>query len=188
MEPAGETSSQPPPGAEHRRPAEVVRLLTASQSSLYAYVCSLLGTSAGAADVLQEANVVLWEKAAEYDPSRPFLPWAYKIAYFQVLAHRKRLSRDKLVFDDEMLGQVAESLARRDEDAGRQLEALDGCVAKLSPRHRELVDARYHQGQAVESIARRLRKAPNAVAAELYRVRKALMDCVRLRLAAEDGP
>ena len=78
-----------------RAMTHVVREITACQSALYAYVCSLLGTSAGAADVLHEANVVLWEKAAEYDPSRPFLPWAYRIAYFQVLAHRKRRSRDK---------------------------------------------------------------------------------------------
>src|SRR4051812_46768559 len=100
-----------------QRLSHVVREIAGCQSALYAYVCSLLGTSAGAADVVQEANVVLWETAREYDPARPFLPWAYRIAYFQVLAHRKRRSRDKLLFDDELLGTVTDALRRRDESA-----------------------------------------------------------------------
>src|SRR5688572_4735903 len=104
------------------RLADLVREITACQSSLYAYVCSLLGTSAGAADVLQETNVVLWEKLGEYDPARPFIAWAYGVAYFQVLAHRKRLSRERLVFDDELLAVVSDVLSRRSDDVDRQLE------------------------------------------------------------------
>jgi RNA polymerase sigma-70 factor (ECF subfamily) len=143
--------------------ALVVRELTASQSALYAYVCALLGTSARAADVPQEANVILWEKAAEYDVNRPFLPWAYRIAYFQVLAHRKRLSRKKLIFNDEMLAPVKDAFQKRDTSADRELEALDGCLGKLSPRNRAVVDARYRDGEQVESTARRVGRAPNAV-------------------------
>ena len=167
--------------------ADVVRHLAACQSGLYAYVCSLLGTSRGAADVLQEANVVLWEKAAEYDPARPFLPWAFRVAHYQVLAYRKRQSRDKLVFDDDLLAAVTDALRRRDESADRELQALDGCVGKLPARQRDVVEARYRTGEAVDAMARRLGKAPNAMAAELYRLRKQLMDCVRRTLAATEA-
>jgi RNA polymerase sigma-70 factor (ECF subfamily) len=177
----GMRSTDPPP--DSRRLADVVRHITACQSALYAYVCGLLGTSAGAADVLQEANVVLWEKAAEYDPARPFLPWAYRVAYFQVLAHRKRRGRDKLLFDDEMLATVSEAMTRRDDSADRELEALDGCIGKLPPRNRAVVEARYRDAEAVEAIARREGRAANAVAAELYRARKLLADCVRRAVA-----
>ena len=78
------------------------------------------------------------------------------------------------------------ALRRRDEQADRELEALDACVGKLPPRQRDVLDARYRDGEPVESIARRAGKAPNAVAAELYRVRKLLMDCVRRALASGD--
>ncbi|MEZ0264438.1 MAG: sigma-70 family RNA polymerase sigma factor [Phycisphaerae bacterium] len=164
----------------------VVRHIAGSQSALYAYVCSLLGTSRGAADVLQEANVVLWEKAGEYDPARPFLPWAYRVAHFQVLAHRKRQARDRLVFDDELLAAVDAAIRRRDERADRELEALDGCVGKLTAGQRAVLDARYRDGESVEVIAGRSNKAPNALSAELYRLRKALMDCVRRALGREE--
>lgn len=167
--------------------AGIIAQITGCQSALYAYVCSLLGTSAGAADVLQEANLVLWQKAGEYDRARPFLPWAYKIAWFQVLAHRKRLSRDRLVFDDALLATVDETFRRQGEDesdAKRQLQALDGCIVKLPPKHREIVESRYQRGEAVNDIAARLGQAPNSVAAQLYRIRKALTDCILARLAA----
>lgn len=181
-------SNEPPSerrglAGEHERLGEVVRCITASQSVLYAYVCSLLGTSSGAADVLQEANLVLWEKALEYDPNRPFMPWAYKIAYFQVLAYRKRRSRDRLHFDDELLGRIGAAFEKRNEALDDQLAALGGCIEKLAPRRRAVVDARYREGKSVEAIAAQAGRAPNAVSAELYRVRKTLMECVRAAIA-----
>jgi RNA polymerase sigma-70 factor (ECF subfamily) len=163
--------------------ALVVREITSCQSALYAYVCALLGGSGGAADVLQEANLVLWEKASEYDSSRPFLPWAYQIAHFQVLAYRKKCAREKLLFDDEMLNAVSDSIRRRDVRMDQELQALDHCLAKLPENNRRVVDARYVNAEPVESIAKRLRRAPNAVAAELYRARKLLADCIRRAMA-----
>lgn len=166
------------------RAAELVSHITACQSALYGYVCALLGSSAGAADVLQETNLALWEKAHEYDFDRPFLPWAYRFAYLQVLAHRKRRSREKMVFDDELLGRVAEAFERRCCEPDRRLELLDGCVGKLAPHHKELVDRKYRRGESVNAIAGELNTEPNTIAAKLYRIRKLLMDCIESRLAA----
>jgi RNA polymerase sigma-70 factor (ECF subfamily) len=171
------------------RTGEFVRLLTAAQSRLYAYICALVGAAAGARDVLQETNLVLWEKVQEYDPGRPFLPWAYRIAYLQVLAYRKRYARSRLVFDEALLNAVAGEFVRRDERdqpaQDRRLEALDECLDRLPGPGRQLIEERYRQGTPVERIARRLGKAPNVVSASLYRLRKALYDCIEARLAAE---
>ena len=173
------------------RTGEFVRLLTGTQSRLYAYICTLMGAAAPARDVLQETNLVLWDKAQEYDPARPFLPWAYRIAYLQVLAYRKRCARSRLVFDEELVSAVATEFARVDarqqEDPmqDRRLEALDHCLGKLAAGGRSLIEERYRRGAPVEQIARRLRKAPNVVSASLYRIRKALHACIEARLAAE---
>jgi RNA polymerase sigma-70 factor (ECF subfamily) len=162
-----------------------VQLLTGNQSRLYAYICSLLGGAGGARDVLQETNLVLWDKAHEYDPARPFLPWAYRISYLQVLAYRKRCVRSRLVFDEHLVSTVAQEFLRRDDEHDRQLEALGQCLETLTGPRRELVDRRYRHGETVEQIAGRLRKAPNVVSASLYRIRKALLDCIEARLATE---
>ncbi len=67
-------------------PQEFLLLLTSHQSTLYASITALLGGVEGAQDVLQETNLVLLEKAGEFDLSRPFLPWALTVARFQMLA------------------------------------------------------------------------------------------------------
>src|SRR4051794_17908104 len=85
-------------------------LLTNHQSSLYAAIVSLLGGIEGAQDVLQETNAALLEKAAEYDPTRPFVPWAMGFARMQTLAWRKRQSRDRLVLDDDLFDAVSDRL------------------------------------------------------------------------------
>jgi RNA polymerase sigma-70 factor (ECF subfamily) len=164
---------------------EFVQLLTGSQSRLYAYICTLIGGTGGARDVLQETNLVLWDKSREYDPARPFLPWAYRIAHFQVLAYRKRCARSRLIFDERLISEVAQEFLRRDTEHDRQLDALGRCLETLTGPRRELVDRRYRRGETVEQIAGRLCKAPNVVSASLYRIRKALLECIEARLAAE---
>jgi RNA polymerase sigma-70 factor (ECF subfamily) len=173
-----------PRGAARGRTGEFVQLLTGVQSRLYAYICTLVGEASGARDVLQETNLALWDKAGEYDPDRPFLPWAYRVAYLQVLAHRKRCARSRLVFDEQLVSELAERAEGRDADLDLRLEALGRCLDKLPGHRRELIDRRYLHGESVDQIAGRSRKAPNVVAASLYRIRKTLLDCIESRLAA----
>lgn len=87
--------------------ARYVQLMTDSQSRLYAFIYSLLSDAELARDVLQETNAVLWAKAAEFEADRDFGPWALAIARYQVLAARQRMSRDRLVFDPDVLDRIA---------------------------------------------------------------------------------
>ena len=56
-----ETHAPTPPSAEF------LTRVTGAQRSLYAFILTLVRQSADAEDVLQETNVVLWQKAAEQD-------------------------------------------------------------------------------------------------------------------------
>lgn len=164
---------------------EFLLLLTSHQSTLYASISAMLGGSEGAHDVLQETNIVMLEKAAEYDPARPFVPWAVTFARFQVMAWRKRQSRDRLVLDDALFAAVADRLAEESATPSRRLDAIEGCVGKLMPEWRSMIDARYVNGEAVQDIAARLGCSVNVVSVTLFRIRKALLDCVKATLAAE---
>ena len=166
---------------------EFLLLLTSHQSSLYAAITALLGGVQGVQDVLQETNVVLLEKAAEYDTTRPFVPWALAFARFQVLAWRKRQSRDRLVLDDELFNALADRMTAETASPSRRLDALEKCLNKLPQESRALVDARYVNGDPVQDIAGRLGRSVNVVSVTLFRIRKALLDCVRSTLAAEGG-
>src|SRR5205814_1269039 len=138
-------------------------LLTSHQSALYAAITALLGGVEGAQDVLQETNVVLLEKAAAYDSTRPFVPWALTFARFQVLAWRKRQARDRLVLDEELFNVLADRLTREAAPPSRQLDALEKCLHKLPGDWRQLVDARYLHGDPVQKIAAQLGRSVNVV-------------------------
>src|SRR5262249_1789568 len=92
---------------------EFITQLTLAQSSLWAYVFSLLPDHGGGQDVLQETNLTLWRKANEFQPGTSFLAWACQVGYFHVLSHRRRVRRDRLVFDDDVLAYLAERQADR---------------------------------------------------------------------------
>lgn len=162
-----------------------IQQLTGAQSALYACIRTLMAGAPEAADVLQETNCVLWQKAAEYDATRPFLPWAYRVAHFQVMAFRKRQSRERLVFDDELVGVLADEFSVQSNVGDGALRAMERCLQKLPPAHRKLVAAKYEQGDSVNQIARRAGKPANAISALLYRVRRLLAECIERTLAEE---
>jgi RNA polymerase sigma-70 factor (ECF subfamily) len=160
-------------------------LLTGAQSSLYAFIYSLLGGGENAHDVLQETNLVLWKKAGEFDSSRKFLPWAFRFAHLQVLAFRKRQQRDHLTFGDGLVDVLATEFTKNVPEAESRLEALDRCLAKLPDPHRNLIRHYYERGSSLAAIGQALGRQAGAVAANLYRIRKALASCIERTLSME---
>ncbi len=154
--------------------------LTAAQGPLYAYISTLLGGSNDAADVLQETNLVLWKKMGEFDPELSFSAWANKIAFLQVLAHRKRRATDRHQFSSimESMQCIADRAEGEVEQFGRRLRMLDECIEGLTDYQRQLVQMRYARRWGVKAISQHLQKSENTVAAALYRARLALIECV----------
>ena len=166
---------------------EFVRQLTAAQTSLYAYILTLLPDRAAAQDVLQETNLTLWHKLGDFRPGTSFLAWGCRVAYFQVLNHRRRMKRDRLVFDDELLDLLAERHAERMEQADRREQALKKCLEHLPAGQRALIEKRYAPGGSVQELAAAEGKSVGAVSQMLYRIREALLDCIQGALATKES-
>lgn len=164
---------------------QFVRLLTEHQNRIYGYVYSMLGDHGRAADVVQEVNLTLWRKISDYDISRPFLPWAFAIARFQVLACLRDQKRDRLLLDAEL----AETLSEEVERESGQLEslrvALRACLYELSPTNRSLIENRYFSSMSVADVAKCSERTVGAVKVALLRIRRSLSECVRKRIAME---
>ncbi len=156
--------------------------VTGIQSSLYAYISALMGGDLSAHDVLQDANLVLWEKEAAYDRNSSFRAWALQIAKFQVLAYRKRQKRSRLVFDDELIGVLAVEFDSEIGQVDARVEALQKCLHRLDPQQLCLLQQRYEQNHKVSAIANSLDRTPNAVSMMLHRIRQLLLDCVQRNL------
>lgn len=158
---------------------QFVQLLTSHQARLYAYVLSLVADTDQASDIMQETNAVLWKKSSEFEVGTSFPAWMMRTAYYQVMAYRQKLSRERLVFDDLLVGQLAETAAERDEAMDGRRNLLRQCLSQMNPRHRELIRARYQEGFALADIAAAMNRKTNAIKQALFRARATLIDCVR---------
>jgi RNA polymerase sigma-70 factor (ECF subfamily) len=161
---------------------EFVAQLTAAQASLYGYITALLGDVHAASNVLQETNIVLWTKAAEFRPGSSFMAWAREIAYLKALSYVRDRKRDRLVVDYRLVEQAFTQVDEIDQDERRL--ALRHCVANLGERQRQLIQARYGDGLSIAGMARQQHKSEGAISMALGRIRQALVTCVKRRLAA----
>lgn len=164
---------------------EFIELLTGAQSPVFGYIVSLCHDHARAKDILQETNLTLWRKAEDFEAGTNFTAWACRTAYFHVLNQRRKLSREQLVFDEEVFDYLAERQEERTEGAEARLAALRRCVATLPVKQRRLVEERYRPGASVQAIAREQGKTEGAVSQALLRIRSALQACVEKHLAKE---
>lgn len=158
---------------------EFVELITSFQGRLYAFILSLLSNRDEANDVLQETNIVLWRKSGEYVSGTNFKAWSFRVAAFQVMAHRKRQKRDRLVMDDSCFEQLMTDAQEVDETYEGRRVALRSCMTKLNERHQRLIHRRYRENVSLTQIAQETDQNENSIAQALFRARKTLMNCVK---------
>jgi RNA polymerase sigma-70 factor, ECF subfamily len=167
------------------RAGEFVKLLTAHQRDLYAYISTLLVGDAATADVLQDTNLDLWKRLEGFDFDRPFLPWAYGFAHQRVFAYRKTRSRSRLVFSDETVQLISDAYICDVVSADVRLSALQACLDKLEAKQRQLIRDRYVGRASVKVLAARHGSTESQISARLYRIRRSLAKCVEITVAAE---
>lgn len=165
-------------------PAEFAVQMTQCQRRLHAFIISMVWNPSDADDVLQQTNLVLWEKAAEFDPARPFLPWALRFAQLQVMAWLKARQRQRVVFDDDLVRAFAVDAAAEPAFDARRM-ALASCLQKLGQPQRDLVMRRYEPHGSVNAMAVAVGITPKAVSDRLRRIRQTLLDCMIRTLAQE---
>ena len=164
---------------------QLMLLMTQHQRRIFSYIFTLVPSRADAEDILQDTSLVICEKFGEFTPGTDFAAWACQIAYWEVRRARQKFARAKVVFDQEVVDVLAQTAAAMIDEMSERHEALACCLKKLHPRDREFVLTRYEPGCGVEEAARRSGRSIEAAYKALGRIRKVLLDCVSLRLAAE---
>ena len=166
----------------------LVQEIARHQARLRGFVRCLLIRPGDVDDILQEVNAVLWEKASEFQPGSDFWAWASQIARFKVLNHVRKLGRERLVFDDEVLEQLAEIAASKLGPLDQRRSALDHCLQQLPPPQRQLIDLRYTAGQTIELIGESIGRPAGSVRQTLYRIRTALQACIERQMTLGGDP
>jgi RNA polymerase sigma-70 factor (ECF subfamily) len=163
------------------------RLLVGSMQRIYGFILSLVHDRVAAHDILQEVSGVLWRKFDKFEPGTDFGAWAMSVARLSVFEWRRRQKHLPLQLDDEQLALLADEAVAVSCEFEARREALRNCFGKLTTRDRDLLVARYHQGQSVHAIAESASRTRMAIYKRLDKLHLLLLDCIRRRLAAEGG-
>jgi len=169
-------------GGETRKKDDFIQLFNAHRRELLVYLATLLPTQSDIDDVFQEASLVLWREFDKFQMGTNFTAWATMIAFNRVRAWRTQRSREVLTFSNALLHAISDDLITYPEYYQERLQALDGCVESLRPRHREILRRRYLEGLSIDSIAELSSQSTAAVYRMLSRIRQDLLDCVRRKV------
>lgn len=165
--------------------AEFVELFTKHQRRLFLLILTQIPDPIEAEEILQNVNVIIWKKCGQFLPGTNFLAWAATIAHFEVLKYRSQRARERLVFSEEFLANVAQEVAERSDELERRRLALKDCIEKLRSDDRTLIEQRYAPGETGKHLAERIGRPSNSVYQSLGRIRRTLWECIERRLSAE---
>jgi RNA polymerase sigma-70 factor (ECF subfamily) len=98
---------------------------------------------------------------------------------------RKR-SRDRHIFDEELVGKLADRQTELQDRHSSQREALEQCLKKLPDEQREMVLNAYTKGTRIDELAERRSETAMALYKRLHRIRQLLLECVQRTLQLEE--
>jgi len=164
--------------------SEFVLLITRHQAAIYAYILTIHPNRVAAQDILQETNLVLCRKLADFEPGSNFKAWAFRIAYWQTMAHLKRVQRSGMVtLEPDVLDLVAQETEEQLGDFEDRHLALRSCLQKLPAGDASILLAHYQRGESLAEISGRLGRTREALKQVLLRIRRSLRACIERQLA-----
>jgi RNA polymerase sigma-70 factor (ECF subfamily) len=162
-----------------------VRLLSDHKGRVFRYIYCLVRSLQDAEDVFQQTAVTLWDKFDEFDLTTNFATWACTIARFKALRYLESKGRQRLIFSEDLLGELVQNDACLPELHDARLNALAKCRERLSDADQRLLLACYGGEQSIIDAAAKVGRPVGSVYDSLSRIRRALYSCIERTLGSE---
>lgn len=169
------------------RHSKFVQLLTDHQEILRCYIGSLMPGCPDERDILQEVNLVLWEKMDKFEMDTSFKAWAFSIVRFKVLNYKKKQrNHGWLIFNNEVIDVLDHTDHERDpEHMTSQRIELRKCLSHLKPKDLALLKARYILEQPLMQYSKEVDRSEAGLRVTLHRLRAILRNCITTNLNGE---
>lgn len=180
--------NDPGPGVPSSQSSFVAALL-GHQRGIHAFLVTLLPHEDDLDDLQQQVCLALWERREQYDPARPFLPWAYAFARNHALKYLETKSRERSLqrFSSPMLEEIALAREAFDISIEERRRALDACLQRLRPEQRDLIRERFAGQQSLTDLAASTGVSPASLTMRLQRLRHALLKCIEQAIAVKEA-
>lgn len=157
----------------------------AAAPAILAFLLRMLPDRFQAEDVLQDAMVIAWNKAGDFDPARAAAKtWITTIARRRAIdVIRSGRRRDTVMHDDA--ANIRDSLSAGDGEAEPQLESsatamrLANCFGELNPDAAVCIRFAYVDGFTFSEVAARVSCSVNTVKSWVRRGLRKLEECMQ---------
>ena len=145
-------------------------------------------------DLVQDVFLRAFDRLGTLRDGTAFRAWLLGIARNRALEYLRERLRPGLFAPDALEALLDRTqlviLESEDEEArrGLEVEALRQCSRRLPPVGARLIREHYFKGRPITALAAEERKNEGALRMTLLRLREALRECVRRRVAAPNEP
>jgi len=128
-----------------------------------------------AADMADEALIAVWNSAGSFSGKSQPSTWIHSIARFRLIAYLRKSKEVLLEDDSAALALIDESALPEDEILSTETnDELFQSIAKLSDKHREVIELVYFKELSVKEVAKVLGISENTVKTRMFYARNKL--------------
>ena len=163
---------------------QIVRVLMRERVHLLAFIQLLVSDTHAAEDILQDISALAINKSDEIKSEQHLLLWLRKSARFKAMNLNSKQRNRAMLLDSAVLDLIEQDWPMHENAASSDMiDALENCMAKLSPYSRQVIESRYRDGKTGDKLAEAVGRKVGSVYVQLSRIHSTLADCVRQQLA-----
>ena len=170
----------------HTQNREAYRELFARyQKKLFTYIFHLVGNRDETEDILQNVFQKTFKNIENFDTSRKFSSWIYRIAHNESVNYLKRRSKrytvswDDIATSKDKLDTATNDELPEDKFARREItREIDEALSQLPKKYQQVLKMRYFQEYSYDVISGILGKPVNTVGTLINRAKKKLLEVV----------
>lgn len=159
-------------------------LLDRHLPAIHAFIALKLPVSHLVDELAHDTFVFAYRNIHQFTAGTSLRAWLRAIAGNKVRAETERYRREQsnqLHYTEYRLIELAGT--QSDDDASREVEAMQRCLDDVPVHLRRVLDLKYHDDCSAEEMAAQLDKSVPWVRTTLFRIRQQLRDCITARLA-----
>jgi RNA polymerase sigma-70 factor, ECF subfamily len=155
-------------------------LYGATSAKLFGTVLRITGNRDQANDILQDVYVKIFERAADFDPTRASpITWLATIARNHAIDEMRRIKPAMLADQPEGFDPPAETGHPLDgRERSEELKRLMACLSGLESEKRQMVMLAYYRGATRDALATQFNRPVATIKTILHRALGQLRECL----------
>lgn len=144
------------------------------------YLCNFIKDTDDRQDVMQLVFIKAYRNLYDFDASRRFSPWLYRIAHNEALNYLKKYKKESLSLDEEEWEIVDEKMNLVEKTDSKILKSkIEKGLLKLKDRYREALILYFFEQKTYEEISDILQVPRSTVGVFILRGKKELKEILK---------